>query len=87
MYDSTARKAHGYVTIISPEEPTQEFDTIRCVHCGGHFRVIPGSGTKRGFCLRCGGATCGKKQCNTCLPFEKWLDKVEKADRMRIKAI
>lgn len=28
------RNAHGYATIIMPEGPVQEMDTVTCVHCG-----------------------------------------------------
>jgi hypothetical protein len=51
-------------------------DTVQCVHCGGHFVPVKGSGIKRGWCNHCGGATCGEG-CARCLPFEQWLRAVE----------
>lgn len=83
MYDSTARNPHGFVTIVEPGRATIEADTLQCCHCGGHFRVLRGSGTKRGWCGHCGGPTCGRLECHVCLPLEKWLRMVEDEDRKR----
>jgi hypothetical protein len=52
--------------------------TLQCVHHGGHFVSIRGSGTKRGFCMNCHGPTCGHKKCDPCLPFMKQIDISEK---------
>lgn len=46
----------------------------QCVHCNAQFVVQRGSGTKRGFCMKCMGPLCGKEECFECLPFENWLD-------------
>ena len=62
----------------------QVASTLQCCHCGGHFQVVKGSGRKRGFCLKCGSVTCGHADCDTCLPYEKWLDQVEKNGRLSI---
>jgi hypothetical protein len=51
--------------------------TLQCCHCGGHFLSVRGSGTKRGFCLRCGQVTCGSKKCDACVPFEARLEILE----------
>lgn len=59
-----------------------ECDTVQCVHCGGHYQVQPGSGKRRGFCLRCAGATCGSASCMTCEPVEKKLARQEQYDQM-----
>lgn len=56
----------------------QVASTLQCRHCGGHFMVKRGSGIQRGWCQRCGGPTCGGPACENCLPFEKWLDEVER---------
>jgi hypothetical protein len=54
-------------------------ETLQCCHCGGHWDRVPGSGTLRGFCLKCNGVLCGKEACMTeCKPFEKWLEEVER---------
>lgn len=78
MFSHSARRAHGYATIIEPGKSTVEIDTLQCVHCGGHWDVQPGSGIKRGFCTNCGGPHCGGPSCWNCRPFEKWLDTVER---------
>ena len=78
MFESTSRTPHGYTVITGPDGPVQEFDTMQCCHCGTHFRVVRGSGTKRGFCMKCMQVTCGGQQCMTCLPHEKWIEGVEK---------
>lgn len=63
----------GVIIIDSKEVAT----TRQCVHCGGHFVSIKGSGVTRGYCMRCGGITCGKEMCDSCIPFEKQLDMVD----------
>jgi len=83
MYESTARNPHGYIIITEPEKETIELDTLQCCHCGAHFQVRRGSGTKRGWCGHCAGPTCGEVQCLTCLPLEKWILNVEEEDRRR----
>lgn len=63
-------KESGLIFIDSIEVAT----TRQCVHCGGHFVSVKGSGVDRGFCMRCQGITCGKEMCDPCMPFEKQLD-------------
>lgn len=53
-------------------------DTAQCVHCNAHFVMERGSGKKRGWCMNCGGITCGGVECSRCVPFEKKLDMYEK---------
>ena len=53
-------------------------DTKQCVHCGGHFLSVRGSGKIRGWCLSCVGITCGGAECRQCIPFEKKLELYEK---------
>lgn len=52
--------------------------THQCCHCGGHFTSVKGSGTRRGFCLKCMRVTCGASECDPCVPFEKKLEMIEK---------
>jgi len=51
--------------------------TRRCVHCGRHWLAVKGSGTVRGFCLRCNGHTCGPKcvalTYGPCVPHDVYL--------------
>lgn len=79
MFSHSARKAHGYAIITDPDAPTIERDTLQCVHCNRHWDVVPGSGIKRGWCGNCGGPHCGGPQCWNCVPFEKFLDTIERA--------
>ena len=81
MFEHTGRNPASYSTTTSPDGRVKEEDYNQCVHCGGHFQVVPGSGIKRGYCRNCMGVTCGKPECNPCLPFQKWMDLVEANDR------
>ena len=72
----TVPKPRGQVIIVGPRG-TQTYDTLRCVHCQAHWVVQPGSGRVRGWCLKCGGPTCGAPECNVCAPFEKKLELME----------
>lgn len=60
----------------------QVAETLQCAHCNMHWERQPGSGTQRGFCLKCNAVLCGKPACMaTCRPFEQWLEEVERAAR------
>lgn len=65
-------------TWYSQEGGTVEHDTLQCCHCGIHWEIKPGSGIRRGFCVPCGKVTCGREQCDACLPMEKFIDCVER---------
>ena len=68
----------GYVEITSPDGVSAS-DTLQCVHCGGHWQIIPGSGRVRGWCGRCNGPTCGPR-CLVgadCVPVEQLLENME----------
>ena len=67
------RAEHGGMIV----DGQQVSSTLMCPHCGAHFEYRPGSGTRRGFCLKCYGVTCGHPKCNTCIPLEARLDHVE----------
>ena len=69
-------KAAGYISVVSPDHPPIERDTLQCVHCGGHWSVEPGSGRQRGFCTMCNGPHCGREHCWECVPFRKKLDQM-----------
>lgn len=74
-------KADGAIIV----DGTQVADTHQCCHCGGHFVFRKGSGTIRGFCTYCSKMTCGSAECHNCVPFEKKLEKIEKAHRESLK--
>ena len=48
--------------------------TLQCPHCGGHFLIVPGSGKRRTFCMRCHAITCGAPSCDPCIPLEARLE-------------
>lgn len=75
-YQHTLRKPDGYARILT-EQGVEEFDTQQCVHCNQIFHMVKGSGTTRGFCLKCMGVTCGSKPCDVCIPFEAQLEHME----------
>jgi len=60
-------------------------DTLQCVHCGGHFVSVKGSGMRRGWCRHCNGITCGSQACDVCVPLEKQLEQIEKIERELIR--
>lgn len=53
-------------------------DTVRCCHGGEHFLSVKGSGATRGFCVRCGGRTCGAPAHDPCMDWRKKLDLYER---------
>jgi hypothetical protein len=79
----TTRKPKGYFTITGPMGMEDEGETLMCVHCQMHWQVKPGSGTKRGYCMRCNGPTCGRRPCEKrCVPFERALEQIETKGRL-----
>lgn len=50
-------------------------ETRQCVHCGRHWIMVKGSGRIRGYCMNCGGITCGSKECCRCEPWEKKMER------------
>lgn len=64
----------GYLNLTSPEG-VKEFDTLRCVHCGG---IIVMDKKQLGYCGNCAGSICHR--CDVigkCIPMEKMLEKAE----------
>lgn len=60
--------------------------TLQCQHCGGHWQVRSGSGKQRGWCMNCGGPTCGCAACDLCVPFEIQLEFMEgKGEKYRTR--
>lgn len=51
--------------------------TRTCCHCNRVFLSVPGSGKKRGYCLRCMDSTCGNPACDACVPIEQRLENWE----------
>ena len=67
-------KPSGFIFIDGQEVA----ETLCCVHCRSHWVPVKGSGKVRGFCRKCMGPTCGSKSCDTCVPFEKRLEQIER---------
>lgn len=40
-----------------------EGEQRQCVHCQFMWTYKPGSGTRRGYCLKCDGFVCGRPEC------------------------
>jgi hypothetical protein len=59
-------------------DDTEVAHTLQCCHCNRHFVSVKGSGTRRGFCMRCMKATCGSQKCDVCVPFEVDLLRMER---------
>ena len=72
------RRQAGEITITDPgsDRPLVTAATVQCVHCGQHWRPMPGSGRVRGFCARCNGPVCGPS-CAECIPAEQQLENIE----------
>lgn len=66
-------KEHGGIL----EDGIQTSSTQSCPHCGAHFVMKRGSGKRRAMCLRCMAVTCGRLECDACIPIEARLDHIE----------
>lgn len=90
-YIKERSKGKGTLLFTSDTEraPSQEWYTITCCHGNEVFYVQRGSGKDRGWCLMCGAPTCGSDPCssalNGCVPFEKKLERYERANRLKLE--
>ena len=52
---------------------------VRCAHCDYTWQFRPGSGVRRGRCMRCGGLVCGRPYCRVlqCTSAEQRLENLE----------
>lgn len=73
----TTVRPHGWLYTTDWEGRTTEQETHQCVHCGGHFLLVRGSGKLRGYCARCDGLVCGPG-CAECVPTEVLLENIER---------
>lgn len=54
---------------------TFESATVTCLHCNGMVILNPDRKKPRGYCSKCDGYVCDRKECGeTCRPFDKLLD-------------
>ncbi len=82
---ASPRRAAAFVFLSDPDaaQAVQEWETQMCIHCQYHWRVVPGSGRERGWCVSCNGALCGKTQCfQECRHWEKKLEDIEAHGRV-----
>lgn len=56
-------RAAGYGVHFSSEGYKIEEETRQCVHCQAHWVYRPGSGIRRGYCLKHDGWLCGQDAC------------------------
>jgi hypothetical protein len=72
-------RPHGTIIITDPALGRElHMDVLTCVHCQKGWVVEPGSGKRRGFCMKCNGVTCGAEKCDACLgPIEKRIELYE----------
>jgi hypothetical protein len=74
------RKPHGAFIVDGIEVG----HTLQCPHCGAQFLSVRGSGARRAYCMNCAAVTCGNPACDACLPWEKQMEKQEKAHRLSL---
>lgn len=73
------RKASGFILMDGVETAS----TLRCVHGGEHFISIKGSGTKRGWCMKCDGVFCGPQHAACC----HWEKKIEDFEQSKLSGL
>ena len=83
LLQRTRRQTAGYILVTGLDgRVREEYDTAVCCHCQQSFRIVPGSGTTRGWCTLCGQTTCGKQACQPCVPFERKIAAQEQRQRL-----
>lgn len=56
-------KPAAYFVTADGEGHKIEGECRQCVHCQFTWEYHPGSGDRRGYCLRCGGFLCARAEC------------------------
>lgn len=84
-------KPSGYFRTATGDGITIEGETRCCSHCGYTWEYQPGSGSRRGFCLKCRGLICARPECAaeqkrlmarfpdrtfSCLPMTDWNERM-----------
>jgi uncharacterized paraquat-inducible protein A len=71
-------RPHGALFATHFDGKQEERDLLTCAHCDLTWAVIPGSGRRRGYCLRCAQVLCGKAECMAgCTPNEVRIEAME----------
>ena len=58
--------------------PEVHVDLIQCCHCQQVFPFVKNSGTVRGWCMGCGQITCGRHECDPCVPWRQMIESMER---------
>jgi hypothetical protein len=81
----TGYRPNGYFETATKDGQKIQGETRQCCHCQATWEYRPGSGTRRGWCLKCNGFLCGQPACEarqkqvtgqftnktySCIPFE-----------------
>lgn len=69
-------KTKGYFRSDGPDGAV-EGETFTCPHCNA-IKVIDRTKAPPGICEHCWAPVCGAKACQTCVPFEKKLEAMER---------
>lgn len=56
-------KAAGYFETHNGQGYKIEGEVRQCVHCQFLWEYKPGSGTRRGYCMKCQGLMCARPEC------------------------
>ena len=63
-------KPAGHIVTYDAAGKKIERELRQCSHCQFTWVYTPGSGAKRGFCMKCMGLLCGRAECfGGCAPF------------------
>lgn len=74
-------RASGYIITADKNGNKLELETRQCKHCQFTWVYQPGSGIRRGYCMRCNGIVCMEEDCvknYTCVTLRNWIEGLEK---------
>ena len=79
------RNAQGVGIITGPNGQKTEIDTFTCCHCNSIVHVPTGSKPDDfgSWCTMCHAMHCSRNGCQTCVPFEKKMERLEASARAR----
>ena len=83
------RRPQGYAVVVDPATTTVERDTFTCAHCQRIVFVKPfaSASDSGGWCGNCAKPICGPcADLCTCVPFERKLERYERAHRFATSA-
>jgi hypothetical protein len=79
-------KPDGWIEVFNPDGTSKVMETYKCCHCQKHCIVNPGTGKRRGYCMRCNRKTCGDPACDPCHPWQKKLEEIELIAQGKLRA-